>query len=143
MSNLDQLGDSLRLEEGVKKAVYKDSLGIYTIGVGFNIDGDHGGGLDNVEIDFILHHRLALCEAQAEQYPWFASLNEARQNVVIDMIYNMGAATFMQFHGTHHAIAVGDFDGAAVGMLKSRWADQVGKRAVRLARIMRSGQWES
>ena len=139
--DLDPLVQALRLEEGVKKAVYKDSLGIYTIGVGFNIDGDHGGGLDDVEIDFILHHRLALCEAQAEQYPWFLGLNDARQRVIVDMIYNMGANTFAQFHGTHTALMNGDYKAASAGMLASRWATQVGKRATRLAGIMETGVW--
>lgn len=140
--SLDVLVAALREEEGVRYAAYQDSRGIWTIGVGFNIDGNRGGGLDDTEIDFILHHRLAKCEQIAEAYPWYAGISEPRQHVVLDMIFNMGGSTFAQFHGTIHSIAIGDFEAAAQGMLQSRWATQVGKRAEKLARIMRTGVWE-
>ena len=133
----------LKTEEGVRYSAYKDSLGILTIGVGFNIDGDHGGGLDDTEIDFILQHRLEKAASAAADYAWFDALSTNRKFVVIDMIYNMGAKTFAQFHGTQHSIAVGDYEGASRGMLASRWSVQVGKRAERLARIMRTDEWVS
>jgi len=142
MSDYPELVARLRVEEGVKTSAYRDSRGILTIGVGFNIDGDHGGGLDDTEIDFILAHRIALVADAAQRYPWFDGLSKERQMVVLDMMYNLGPEKFSLFHGTHHAIATGAWDQAALNMLNSLWARQVGKRADRLARIMRTNVWE-
>jgi lysozyme len=134
---------ALKTEEGVRRGVYKDSLGIYTRGVGFNVDADHAGGLDDEEIAFILKHRVDLIEVQAEQYPWYDKLDDVRKMVVLDMMYNLGANKFSIFHGMINAIASGDYKQAAAQMLNSLWAHQVGQRAVNLAKRMETGVWES
>jgi lysozyme len=141
--NLATLYAPLEREEGRRHAAYRDSLGILTIGVGFNIDADHGGGLDDDEINFILARRLNRAANLAHLYPWFDNLDEPRQLVVVDMIYNMGPQTFAQFHATHAAIQSHDWAQAALQMKNSKWHTQVGDRAVRLERIMETGQWES
>src|SRR6185503_16793342 len=69
----------------------------------------------------------------------FDRLAEARKIVVIDMVFNLGAAGFGQFHDTIHAIKTGHFAQAADHMLQSLWARQVGHRATEDAAIMRSG----
>ena len=143
MLDLTPLLDSLEVEEGRKYKAYRDSRGILTIGDGFNIDPDHGGGLDDEEINFILAHRVRKAQGFCEAFPWFDSLSDNRKYVIIDMMYNMGESTFAQFHGTHAALAAGDYEKAADGMANSRWDSQVGKRADRLERIMRSNVWES
>jgi lysozyme len=57
------------------------------------------------------------------------------------MCFNLGINGLLQFHGTLQAVADGDYDQAAECMLASLWASQVGRRALELATMMRSGEW--
>jgi lysozyme len=66
-------------------------------------------------------------------------LNDARQNALIDMMYNLGPSRFIGFKKMIAAIYDEDFNAASNEMLDSKWAKQVGRRAFRLARIMRTG----
>jgi lysozyme len=56
------------------------------------------------------------------------------------MVFNMGFSVFSQFRQTIAAINSGDYTKAAAGMLASRWAQQVGARAQRLAEQMAKGE---
>jgi lysozyme len=141
--DLSLLYPRLEREEGRKHAVYLDSRGIQTIGVGFNVDGAHGGGLDDVEIDFILARRLGKAATAANLYPWFDNLDEPRQLVVVDMIFNLGPETFAQFKHLHAAILAHAWGDAAAAMRDSLWHKQVGLRATQLEAIMETGTWAS
>lgn len=141
--DLSLLYPRLEREEGHKNTAYRDSRGILTIGDGFNIDPEHGGGLDNVEIDFILARRVSKAATAAHLYPWFDNLDDARQLVIVDMIYNMGPETFAQFHQLHAALLAHDYTQAVAQMKNSRWQTQVGDRATKLEQIMETGQWAS
>jgi lysozyme len=58
------------------------------------------------------------------------------------MIFNLGPKGFAGFKNTIASIARGDYADAASRMLQSKWATQVGNRAVRLAAAMRTGVLE-
>jgi lysozyme len=129
----------LRLHEGVRLKPYRDTVGKLTIGIGRNLDDR---GITEVEADLLLEHDLddvwlALIAAK----PWIARLDEVRQAVLIDMGVNLGVAGLLKFKQTLAAIERGDYETAAVQMLDSKWATQVGRRAQRLARMMRDGVW--
>ena len=143
MISLTPLLLSLNKEERRKYQAYHDSLGILTIGVGFNIDPNHGGGLDDEEIDFVLQHRVGKAERVCETYPWFSTLSETRQLVIIDLVFNMGAHTFSTFEIAIGYLAAGNFSGAANAFRNSLWDHQVGVRAERLTRIMETDVWET
>jgi lysozyme len=67
----------------------------------------------------------------------FDKLSENRQNVLIDMAFNLGRSRLSQFKNTIRLINEGKFDLASQNMLKSLWAKQVKGRAVRLSIMMR------
>jgi lysozyme len=56
------------------------------------------------------------------------------------MAFNMGVEGLLQFHTTLALIQAGHYDQAASAMLLSKWATQVGQRAIELARIMQTGE---
>lgn len=60
--------------------------------------------------------------------------------MLTEMVFQMGLAGVQAFHNTLAAMARGDFDAAADGMLASKWHSQTPKRAEQLAEIMRVGQ---
>ena len=68
-------------------------------------------------------------------------LGDVRQAVVVDMSFNLGLTRFSQFTQTLKAISAGNYAAASSYMLDSKWARQVGPRAQRLAKMMRTGEW--
>lgn len=131
--------DRIKQEEGFRSHPYKDSRGILTLGYGFNIDPS-GPGLSEEESSAVLQIKLnKVKEALLVALPWTSSLDSVRFDVLQDMAYNMGLAGLLQFKNTLAMVKAGNYSGAAAGMLQSRWAQQVGQRAVNLAKMMESG----
>ena len=73
---------------------------------------------------------------------WFPNLDQVRQDVLIDMAYNLGFFGLSTFKNTLAYIANGNYDKAADNMLKSKWATQVKGRAEELAEMMRTGVYK-
>lgn len=125
--------------EGYRQNIYKDTTGNLTIGYGTNLTAglspDRSAALMAYDIEQVrneLTHRL----------PCFNGLSVGRQNVLIDMGYNMGVPVLMKFAKMLDAVDRGQWDRAANEMLDSTWAHQVSNRAIELADIMRSGVME-
>ena len=133
-----RLFKQLRLHEGVEKFPYRCTAGYLTIGVGRNIE--ERGLLDD-EIDFILDNDIEVVMSEVSvTFDWFFDLSEVRQRVVADMIFNMGLPRFKQFKKMIAALEEGDWSEAANQMMDSKWAQQVGLRAARLATMMETGE---
>ena len=130
------LEEILIRDEALRLKPYRDSVGKLTIGVGRNLDDV---GISEDEARYLLRNDIAKVREQAERFHWFPELNEARQIVVLSMIFNLGFDGFQGFRNTIKFIEAGDYHNAAENMLKSKWAEQVGARAGRLANAMRTG----
>ena len=140
MTYLEICQAQLPIDEGMIDHAYQDSLGFWTIGVGRLIDKRRGGKLHPDEIALLLDNDIAEAEKGARAvFPAFDSLSEARKAVLVNMAFNLGQARLAGFVHTLGAIADGDYDKAADGMLASKWASQVGARAIRLAQAIRTG----
>lgn len=132
----------LRLHEGERRKPYRDTVGKLTIGIGRNLDDK---GLRRDEIEYLLANDIADARADLDRYlPWWRGLDPVRQRVLIDMVFNMGAGSpgkggLLSFVNTLSEIRRGNYGIAADMMLASKWAQQVGGRAVRLATMMRTG----
>jgi len=127
----------LRQEEDVKKFPYTDTKGKITIGVGRNLTDN---GLSEVEIGWLLDNDIDRVIKELDSaLPWWKGLNGVRQLVLADMCFNLGLPRFLKFKKTLAAAQTGDFDLAASEMLDSSWAKDVGKRAVYLSTLMRTG----
>jgi len=138
---MSKLLDLIKEHEGIVPHAYTDSRGYLTIGVGRLIDEKLGGKLSDDEIDYLLSNDLNRCLEEAATYPWYAGMNEARQAVIISMLFNLGKPNFDKFQNMQAALLVGDYGLASREMLNSRWANQVGKRANELSEMMESGGW--
>lgn len=127
----------LSTDEGYRTKLYVDSVGKTSIGVGRNLTDI---GVDSGEISLMLDNDIERAVAAAHRLiPSFDDLSEQRKAVVCNMVFNMGERTFAGFHNTLQALAERRWDDAATHMLESKWASQVGDRAVRLAQAMREG----
>ena len=65
--------------------------------------------------------------------------SQVRAEVLINMAFNMGVPGLLKFRRVLDAVRADDYEAAASHMLDSRWASQVRRRAVELARQMRLG----
>ena len=128
----------IRRYEGFSKLPYKCPTGHLTIGYGHNLDN----GISTATAEFILQEDLARVEqAVKNAFPWWWKLDDARQFVLVDMAFNMGLAGLKGFQKMLTAAEQGDYQTAAKEMLASKWAVQVGHRAVELSKMMQKGEW--
>lgn len=133
----DILRHQLRIDEGVRRFPYRDTVGKLSIACGRNLT-DVGVRPD--EIALMLENDMKDAEQIARVLvPNFDRLNEVRKAVVVNMAFNMGDK-LSTFVNTLRAINEGRYDDAAHGMLSSKWRKQTGERAVRLARQMKEGE---
>lgn len=150
--------DQLILHEGLKLHVYQDHLGIDTIGVGRNLedrginDGElafmnllktevYEQGITEANARFLLSNDIDIVEEELyDAHPCIDRLDDVRIRVVLDMAFNMGVPRLRNFKNMWAGIHEGDYVRASLEMLDSRWATQVGQRAVRLSNAMKTGE---
>ena len=124
--------------EGLSLMPYKCPVGEDTIGYGHLIKN----GITQAGAEVLLDEDLKAAERAARgNFPWFSKLNGPRQAVIIDMVFNIGITRLYGFKKMRAGIEQGDFETAAKEMLASKWAAQVGRRAIENARMMETGQW--
>lgn len=111
-----------------------------TIGIGHNVESNP---LSNAVIEQICSDDIdiAIKELDRSWSHWKKDLADPRQNVLIEMVFNLGYPRFSTFQKMIKAITVKDYDKAATEMLSSKWAVQVGRRANHLADQMRLGKY--
>lgn len=135
---IDKMASLLELHEGVRHYPYQCTSGKWTIGVGINLEA----GLYPEEIDFLLKNRITKLDQQLRDRLFqYREMSVVRQMVLVDMAFNLGVAGLMGFRKMRAALALNDYTLAAAEMLDSKWARQVGRRAERLAEMMRTNEW--
>tara|TARA_A100001391_G_scaffold149095_1_gene106595 strand:+ start:1707 stop:2129 length:423 start_codon:yes stop_codon:yes gene_type:complete len=139
---MDKTVELLRRHEGVKPHAYKCSAGYVTIGVGRNIDENGGLGLSDDEIDYLLQNDIKRCQQELTTYfVWFEKLDEVRKNAMINLVFNLGLSRLRKFEKALFAMSEQDWETASKELLDSRWAEQVGQRAVEIAEMVRTGEY--
>jgi lysozyme len=132
--------DQLKRDEGLRLKPYRDSVGKLTIGYGRNLDDN---GVTEEEAAGLLYNDIVTAkQSLAKHLPWFMQLDDARRGVLINMAFNLGIWGLLSFKKFLASIQSGDYATAKAEMLNSRWAEQVGARAQRLAIQMETGKWQ-
>lgn len=150
----EALKRQLRLHEGVRNKVYYDSIGIPTIGVGFNLNRRDaqlklsivganleevldGKPLTDAQVDGLFEMCIDEAISGAKTVvDNFSSHSPVRQRVLIDMCYNLGAYKLAHFKNMLSALKEKDYSLAARSMTRSLWFQQVGDRGIRLSAMM-------
>lgn len=139
--NLEALKDQLVQHEGLRLKPYKDTVDKLTIGVGRNLDDV---GITEAEAMLLLDNDIKRVVADLDRaLPWWRHMSKTRQLVLADMAFNLGLPRLKGFKNALEAMAEGRYDEAAHEMMDSRWARQVGHRAIRLARMMATDKQEA
>lgn len=134
------LREQLLRDEGLRLKPYKDSVGKLTIGCGRNLDDV---GLSLTEAEYLLDNDIVRAAAAVLAHiPWTHTLDEVRRAALTNMCFNLGVKGLLGFKKSLAAMERGDWRTAAVEMLDSKWAKQVGVRAERLAKQIATGEWQ-
>ena len=131
--------DQLARDEGWRLKPYVDTVGKITIGCGRNLTDN---GISQTEAENLLWNDLGVVSnGIVKALPWTQQLDGVRFGALKNMAFNMGVAGLLGFRQFLAKMQAGDWDGAAAEMLNSKWAEQVGARAERLALQIRTGDW--
>ena len=136
-SVMRSIEEQLILHEGIVLMPYYCTEGYLTIGIGRNLDTR---GLSEAEALFLLANDIASIEASLQVYSWYRHLDPIRKKVIVDMVFNLGLEGFLLFKKTIEHLENKDYRAASKEMLDSKWAEQVGQRAIRLSRMMATGR---
>ena len=133
--------------EGFRAHWYHDTRGFVTIGYGTNLDAAgaighcKAAGLDWSALragQLITEDQARRLMEEAAQHAVHVALvivvglDEMPENVqlvVVDMVYNLGSAGFLEFHDMIAALGRRDWKAAAAAMKASAWYGQVQTRA--------------
>jgi lysozyme len=133
---MSEISELLEKHEGRRQFPYYDTVGKLTIGIGHNLTD---GGLPNEIIDLLFEYDIKDKQKQlSERLYWFDAQPDKSKLVLTDMAFNLGIAGLLTFHNTLEHIKNGEYKNAAEEMLLSKWAKQVGIRAIELSNILKS-----
>ena len=150
----------IREDEGVRSKVYKDSLGIRTVGVGFNMESPSAKGfwenagipedfdevlegkqsLSQDSIDALLEVTLGNSKKEISNVvPNFSDLSENRQAALLNMHFQLGTSRLSGFKNMIAALESHDYERAYAEALDSKWAKQTPNRAKEVANMLLLG----
>lgn len=131
-----KVAQDLVRDEGMRCKPYEDAVGKVTIGVGRNLDDK---GITHAEAAMLLHNDIEECVEHAlEVFPAWDTMPEAAQHVVINMIFQLGAAGFRTFKVFIAHIRNCSWLGAAREVMNSKAARQTPARFQRHSDVLRS-----
>ncbi|WP_022949530.1 glycoside hydrolase family protein [Methylohalobius crimeensis] len=127
----------LKRHEGLRLRPYRDTVGKLTIGFGRNLEDR---GITEDEAKILLVNDVCRLRGELSEIDWWRALNDVRRDVIVNMAYNLGVSGVLGFERMIAALRAKDYELAAIEMLDSKWADQVGRRAVELSDQMHTGR---
>ena len=144
--DLQVLREQLEIDEGVKYEIYNDHLGYATFGVGHLVlesDPENGSEIGTeVSESRVVESFEQDCENVLSDcnilYEDFDDLPEEAQQVIANMMFNMGRPRLSKFKGMKRGVDSRDWNAAADEMVDSAWYRQVTKRADRLVERIRA-----
>ena len=144
--NLDTLRKQLEIDEGIKHDIYLDHLGLPTFGIGHLItdaDPESGQEVGTAISDERVRQAfeadvVSVIEDCNKLYDDFDELPEEVQQIIANMMFNMGRTRLSKFRGMKRGVDARDWNAAADEMVDSRWYRQVTNRADRLVQRMRA-----
>ena len=144
--DLEKLRKQLEIDEGVKYEIYLDHLGYPTFGIGHlvipsdieyredvgtRVSEERGRECFDKDVESVLRDCTLL-------YKDFYELPEEAQQIIANMMFNMGYTRLSKFKGMKKGVDARDWNKAADEMVDSRWYKQVTNRANRLVERMRN-----
>lgn len=133
-------------DEGYRGVAYLDTVQVWTVGYGstrfFGSPVKEHDSVTPEQARIQLRADIfgAIIDTQ-KLFPRFNELDDVRQEVLVNMCYNLGPNRLAQFRNLRGAIEGLAFNRAAQEMVDSKWYQQVGGRGQRLVAAMKTGRW--
>lgn len=134
--------EQLKIDEGVVYKIYKDHLGYPTFGVGHLIVEDdpeyrepNGTPISEERVQEVFEKDLDVSINECKKLygdEKFLKLPDEVQQILVNMMFNMGRPRLSGFKKFNAAIEAGNWMEAAKEGRDSRWYNQVTNRAERL-----------
>ena len=142
--DIDKLREQLKIDEGIEHKIYKDHLGYNTVGIGHLIlDGEPefsmevGEEITDERVNELFEKDVEIVLGDCRKlYPYFDELPEEAQQIISNMMFNLGLPRLSKFKKMKQAVDNRDWKEAANQMKSSRWYVQVKNRADRLVNRM-------
>lgn len=146
--NLDRLEMRIRRDEGFSQDPYQDTVGVWTIGYGTTLLNGKAVTADTPRItqrEGLDALQAGVFRAMKHMQDIFRAdrMNEVRQEVLVNMAYNLGKAGLFGFFKLRMAISARDWHQASLEIEDSKYFEQVGNRGIRLRDAFESGEWGS
>ena len=126
--------EDLKRDEGLRLKPYLCTAGRTSIGYGRNLSDV---GISECEAETMLTNDIHDVVTDLNMFiPWWINLSESRKRAIINMAFNLGIYRLMKFKNMLKALRNGDYDIAANEALDSKWANQVGSRSHRIAKLI-------
>ena len=155
----DRLIERIKKHEGYRISPYKDTVGKWTVGYGRNLEDNPLSVMEVIKlfsnVDFkstvnaerffeglLVGDIRKHTEELESRLAMFPMCDYEEQTVLIDMAFNLGVPTLLQFKGMLHAIDNDDKVEAAVELLDSKYAEQVKTRAVDNAKLLAGSRFK-
>tara|TARA_R110002033_G_scaffold52067_6_gene99169 strand:+ start:1962 stop:2375 length:414 start_codon:yes stop_codon:yes gene_type:complete len=136
---MNKLIEQLKIHEGFRSNVYTCSGGKKTCGYGRNLEDI---GISEEEAEMLLKNDIYEATNQLlNAFPWMATFSDARISAMINFTFNVGIGTVRKFSNTIEYLKNEDWEAAADEMMDSKWAEQVGDRAIQITEQIRTGRW--
>ncbi len=143
--DIEKLREQLKIDEGCVYEIYNDHLGYPTFGIGHLVrESDPENGLptgspisESRVVEAFEQDVQTVLSDCAILYPDFDELPEEAQQVIANMMFNLGRPRLSAFKGMKAGVDSRDWNEAADQMVDSRWYRQVGARAERLVERIR------
>ena len=144
--DIEKLREQLEIDEGVVHEIYLDHLGYPTFGIGHLVTdedpeygADVGTKVDETRCIEAFNEDVETVIADCHiLYPDFDDLPEEVQQIVANMMFNMGRPRLSKFKGMKRGVDAKDWNASADEMVDSAWYRQVTNRANRLVERMRN-----
>ena len=93
--NNERLRETIIRHEGTRLDMYQDTLGIWTVGVGHNIQEK---GISQAVMELMLEEDLAEAVSELKRsVSFFSKMPEQVQEALVNLAFNMGIPRLMQF----------------------------------------------
>lgn len=135
--DMERLQQTLIKHEALKLDLYQCQSKCWTIGVGRNLQDK--GISERVAMIMLDEDIEDAISDLTRNLPYFGDLPESVKEALVNMVFNMGISRFLQFKKTLAYLKSGKYTKAGNECLDSRWATQVGYRAIEVAALIKSG----
>ena len=136
---MNKLIEQLKIHEGFRSNVYTCSGGKKTLGYGRNLEDI---GISEEEAEMLLKNDIYEATNQLlNAFPFMATFSDVRISAMINFTFNVGIGTVRKFSNTIEYLKNEDWEAAADEMMDSKWAEQVGNRAIQITEQIRTSRW--